>query len=144
MSGSSNTGFSAEERAAMKERARELKAEAKLDAKKADGAKEVAATIAKMPDDDRIIAERVNSIVTKVAPDLIPKLWYGQPAWTKDGNVICFFQSSSKFKTRYCTLGFQEFAALDDGTMWPTSFALAGVSDDDAKVIAALVEKANG
>lgn len=142
MSDSSKPGFSAEERAAMKDRARELKAEAKRDAKKADGTKEVLETIAKMPDDDRVIAERVHAIVTEVAPQLLPRLWYGQPAWAKDGEVLCFFQSSAKFKTRYCTLGFSEVAALDEGTMWPTSYALAGIGAEDERLIRELVAKA--
>lgn len=143
MSDTTSTGFSADERAAMKERARELKAEAKRDAKKADGAKDVRETIAKMPDADRVIAERVEAVITEVAPDLVPKLWYGQPAWTKDGEVLCFFQSSAKFKTRYSTLGFSEKAALDDGLMWPTSYALNGIDAAAEERIADLVRAAN-
>ena len=131
-------GFTAEERAAMKERAKELKAEAS----KADGEKAVLAKIAEMPRPDRAMAERLHAIVKDSAPALSPKTWYGMPAYAKDGKVVCFFQSADKFKSRYATLGFSDTANLDDGAMWPTSFALKKLSAADEAKIRALVKKA--
>jgi uncharacterized protein YdhG (YjbR/CyaY superfamily) len=132
--GSSTKGFTKEERAAMKERAKELKAAA--------GENELLAKIAEMPDSDRVMAERIHAIVTASAPDLTPRTWYGMPAYARDGNVVCFFRSADKFKTRYATLGFSDKAHLDDGTMWPTDFALTELTAADEKRIAALVKKA--
>jgi uncharacterized protein YdhG (YjbR/CyaY superfamily) len=131
-------GFTADERAAMKERARELKAEAA----KADGESELLAKIAEMPKADRVLAQRFHAIVTANAPDLAPKTWYGMPAYARDGKIVCFFKSADKFKSRYATLGFEETANLDDGAMWPTSFALTKLTPTDEKKIAALVKKA--
>jgi uncharacterized protein YdhG (YjbR/CyaY superfamily) len=133
-----NKGFTADERAAMKERARELKAEAA----KADGESDLLAKIAEMPKADRVLAERFHAIVTANAPDLAPKTWYGMPAYAKDGKLICFFKSADKFKSRYATFGFEESANLDDGAMWPTSYALTKLTPADEKKIAALVRKA--
>ena len=133
-------GWTAEERAAMKERAKELRGTGK----KGDGEADLLAKIDEMSGTDRSIAERVHAIVTKVAPDLTPKTWYGQPAYAKDGKVVVFFQASAKFGTRYCTLGFNDVAALDDGSMWPTSYALTALTDADAQKIAELVKKAVG
>jgi uncharacterized protein YdhG (YjbR/CyaY superfamily) len=131
--------FTAEERAAMKERAREQKAARG----KADGESDVLAKIAEMPESDRVMAERIHAIVRKSAPGLAPKTWYGMPAYaTKDGKVVCFFQSADKFKARYATLGFNDAARLDDGTMWPTAFALTKLTGATEKQIAALVTKA--
>jgi uncharacterized protein YdhG (YjbR/CyaY superfamily) len=131
-------GFTAEERAAMKERARELKAEKS----KADGEKDLLAKIAEMPKADRVVAERIHAIVKDTAPELTPKTWYGMPAYAKDGKIVCFFQSAAKFKSRYATFGFNDTAKLDDGGMWPTSFALRELGDAEAKKIRALVKKA--
>ncbi len=131
-------GFSAEERAAMRERARELKAESR----KADGEKAVLEKIAEMKGSDRAIAERLHSIITSTAPSLAPKTWYGMPAYAKDGKVLCFFQSKGKFNTRYATLGFSDEANLDAGAMWPTYFALQELTDAEEKKITALVKKA--
>lgn len=143
-----NDGFSAEERAAMKERAAELRAEARRDAKDAKarekGDAEVRDKIAEMPDAERSIAERLHEIVTENAPELLPKLWYGMPAYAKDGKVLCFFQSAQKFDTRYSTFGFNDVAALDDGSMWPTAYALTTLTKKDEKVLADLVKKAVG
>jgi uncharacterized protein YdhG (YjbR/CyaY superfamily) len=132
--------FSAEERDAMKERAKETRREAKQGA----GLTDLLAKISEMDEADRVLAERVHAIITETAPELAPKTWYGQPAYAKDGKVVVFFQASSKFKTRYSTLGFSEDAKLDDGSMWPTSFAIASLSAADEKTIAALVTKAVG
>jgi len=131
-------GFSAAERAAMKERAQELKAEAR----KADGESALLAKIAEMPKADRDLAERVHAIVKVNAPDLMPKTWYGMPAYAKGDKVVCFFQSADKFKSRYATFGFSDQANLDDGAMWPTTFALRKLTAADEKRIAALVKKA--
>ena len=118
-------GFTDEERAAMRERARELKAERRGPrAGKADGESDVLAKIAEMPEPDRTLAERLHAVIKASAPALSPRTWYGMPAYAKDGNVVCFFQSAQKFKTRYATLGFSDKANLDDGAMWPTAFAL--------------------
>ena len=135
-------GFTDEERAAMKERARELKAEARRGRAKADGESDVLAKIAEMPDADREMAERIHAIVKAHAPGLSPRTWYGMPAYTKDGKVVCFFKSAAKFKSRYATLGFEEAANLDDGAMWTTSFALTKLTPAEEARIAALVEKA--
>ncbi|NUT32492.1 MAG: DUF1801 domain-containing protein [Hamadaea sp.] len=134
-------GFTAEERDAMKERAKELKSTAKRGAK-ADTEAEVLAKIAEMPPADRAIGEKIHAIVKAAAPDLQAKLWYGQPAYARDGKIVCFFQAAAKFKTRYATLGFNEAATLDDGSMWPTAFALTKLTAADEKKIAALVKKA--
>jgi uncharacterized protein YdhG (YjbR/CyaY superfamily) len=132
-------GFTAEERAAMKERAKELKAEAN----KADWEKDVLAKIADMPEPDRAMAERIHAIVKANAPALSPKSWYGMPAYAnKEGKVVCFFTAADKFKSRYATLGFEEAANLDDGAMWPVSFALKKVTPVEEKMIAALVKQA--
>jgi uncharacterized protein YdhG (YjbR/CyaY superfamily) len=136
--------FTAEERAAMRERTRELKAEAKASKSKADGERDVLARIAEMPDSDRALAEHIHATVKAVAPALVPKTWYGMPAYARDGKVICFFQSADKFKSRYPTLGFSDSANLDDGAMWPTSFALREWTDEIEAAITILVEKAAG
>ena len=133
-------GFTEEERAAMRERAQELKAAARRG--KADGESEVVAKIAEMPEPDRAIAERLHAIIKASAPALSPRTWYGMPAYAKDGEVVCFFQSAQKFKTRYATFGFSDTANLDEGAMWPTSFALKELTAADEKRIAALVKKA--
>ena len=136
--GKTSKGFTAEERAAMKERAQELKAAAS----KEDDEKAVLRKIAEMPKADRVIAERFHAIVTASAPDLSPKTWYGMPAYAKDGRIVCFFQSADKFKARYATFGFNDTANLDAGAMWPTSFALKELTATEEKKIAALVKKA--
>jgi uncharacterized protein YdhG (YjbR/CyaY superfamily) len=136
-------GFSAEERAAMKERAAELRAEGKKGAKKADGLQEVLDAIAKMDPEDRALAERVHVTVTATAPELMPKTWYGMPAYTNaDGKVVVFFQDSGKFKYRYSTLGFQDTANLDDGDLWPVSYALMSWSPAVEKKVVELVKAA--
>ena len=136
-------GFSAEERAAMKERAAELRAEGKKGAKKADGLQDVLDRIADMAPDDRALAERVHVTVTATAPELSPKTWYGMPAYANaDGNVVVFFQDAGKFKYRYSTLGFQDAANLDDGDMWPVSYALMNWSPKVEKKIVELVNAA--
>jgi hypothetical protein len=144
---SANTGsegFTAEERAAMKERARELKGEARRGprADKADGEDAVLAKIAEMPEPDRIKGERLHAIIKASAPTLAPRLWYGMPAYARDGKVVCFFQSAQKFKTRYATFGFSDKANLDEGAMWPTAFALTDLTAADEARIAALVKQA--
>ncbi len=137
-------GFTDEERAAMRERAQELKAEARRGprAGKADGESDVLAKIAEMTGPDRAMAERLHAIVKANAPALSPKTWYGMPAYAKDGKVVCFFQSSQKFNSRYATFGFNDTANLDAGAMWPTSFALKKLTAADEATIAALVKKA--
>jgi uncharacterized protein YdhG (YjbR/CyaY superfamily) len=137
-------GLTDEERAAMKQRAKELKAEARRGARagKADGERDVLAKIAEMPEPDRVMAERLHAIIKASAPALSPKTWYGMPAYAKDGKVVCFFQSAQKFKTRYATFGFNDAANLDDGAMWPTAFALTELTAADEARIAALVKKA--
>jgi uncharacterized protein YdhG (YjbR/CyaY superfamily) len=138
-------GFTDEERAAMKERARELKAEARANKDKAEGESAVLAKIAEMPEPDRIIAERLHAIIKANAPDLSPRTWYGMPAYAnKDGKVVCYFTAASKFKSRYATFGFNDDAHLDDGAMWPTSFALKELTAAEEARIAALVQKALG
>jgi uncharacterized protein YdhG (YjbR/CyaY superfamily) len=131
-------GFTDEERAAMKERAQELKAEAR----RADGESDVLAKIAEMPKPDRAMAERLHAIIKASAPALSPKTWYGMPAYAKDGKVVCYFQSAHKFKSRYATFGFNDSANLDAGSMWPTSFALTELTTADETKIRALVKKA--
>ncbi len=138
--GNSTSGFTDEERAAMKERARELKAEARGD--RADGESDVLAKIAEMPEPDRTMARRVHEIVKASAPSLSPKTWYGMPAYARNGKVVCFFQSAHKFKARYATLGFSDEANLDEGAMWPTSFALRELTAAEEARIASLVKKA--
>ena len=135
-------GFTEDEKAAMKERARELKAEARATKDKADGEADLLAKIAEMPASDRAMAQKIHAIVKANAPNLVPKTWYGMPAYAKDGNVVCFFQAADKFKSRYATLGFNNDARLDDGSMWPTSWALTKLTAADEKRIAALVKKA--
>lgn len=131
-------GFSADERAAMKDRARELRAKRKP----GDGEVEIAAKIAEMNEPDRSMAQRVHDIVRSVAPDLEPRTWYGMPAYAADGKVLCFFQPGEKFKARYATLGFNDVAALDDGAMWPTAFALTGIGEAEDARIRELVARA--
>ena len=137
-------GFTDEERVAMKERAQELKATARPNprAEKVDGESAMLAKIAEMPEPDRAIGERLHAIIKASAPALSPRLWYGMPAYAKDGKVVCFFQSAEKFKMRYATLGFMHEANLDAGAMWPTAFALKELTSADEARIAALVKKA--
>jgi uncharacterized protein YdhG (YjbR/CyaY superfamily) len=137
-------GFSAEERAAMKERARELKAEERMNKNRAEGEKELLAKIKEMPEPDRGMAKRLHEIVLENAPDLWPKTWYGMPAYARDGKVVCFFQSAAKFNARYATLGFNDTATLDEGHMWPTSFALKEITAAEEARIVDLVKKAVG
>ena len=137
--GKTSKGFSAEERAAMKERAQELKAQER----RADGEEALLAKIAEMPKPDRAMAERLHAIITASAPDLSPKTWYGMPAYANDdGKVVCYFTAASKFKSRYATFGFNDDANLDDGNMWPTSFALTKLTAADEARIGALVKQA--
>jgi uncharacterized protein YdhG (YjbR/CyaY superfamily) len=137
-------GFTDEERGAMKERAQEMKAAARRGARpsEADEVSAVLAKIAELPDSDRALAERLHVIITTSAPALSPRLWYGMPGYAKDGKVVCFFQSAQKFKSRYATLGFNDAANLDEGTMWPTAFALTELTAADEARIGALVKKA--
>jgi hypothetical protein len=135
-------GFTADERAAMKARSREMKAEARANRTRADGERELLAAIAEMSGKDRAMAKRLHALISDVAPDLVPKTWYGMPAWAKDGKVVCFFQSAQKFKSRYATFGFSDTASLDDGAMWPTSFALQELTAAQEKKIGTLVRKA--
>ena len=137
-----NEGFTAEERAAMRERAREQKAASRQSAGKADGERDLLAKIAEMPGPDRAMAERLHAVITASAPALASKTWYGMPAYAIDGKVVCFFQSADKFKSRYATFGFSDEANLDDGAMWPTSFALKELTSADEARIADLVKKA--
>ena len=137
-SGKAAKGFTAAEKAAMKERAKELKAEAA----KADGESALLAKIAEMPEPERTMAKRLHAIIMKNAPALMPKTWYGMPAYARDGKVVCFFQSAAKFQTRYATLGFSDEANLDDGAMWPASFALTKLTATEEAKISALVKKA--
>jgi uncharacterized protein YdhG (YjbR/CyaY superfamily) len=132
--GKKSGGFTAEERAAMRERAKEQKAAA--------GENEVLEKIAEMPESDRAMAERLHEIIKASAPQLTPRTWYGMPAYARDGDVVCFFQSGQKFKTRYATLGFSDKAHLDDGTMWPTSYALTELTARDEERIVALLKQA--
>jgi uncharacterized protein YdhG (YjbR/CyaY superfamily) len=142
MSAKKSKGFTDEERAAMKERARELKAEARANKKKAEGESDLLAKIAEMPEPDRAMAERLHAIVKASAPALSPKTWYGMPAYAKDGKVVCYFQGAQKFNSRYATLGFNDEATLDEGAMWPTSFALKELTATEEARISALVKKA--
>ena len=137
-------GFTSEERAAMKDRAQELKAEAGRAprAGKADGESDVLAKIAEMPEPDRAMAKRLHAIIKASAPALSPKTWYGMPAYAMDGKVVCFFQSAQKFNSRYATFGFSDTAKLDEGAMWPTSFALKELTATEETRIAALVKRA--
>jgi uncharacterized protein YdhG (YjbR/CyaY superfamily) len=135
-------GFTAEERDAMKERAKELKAEARRSSDRAEGETDVLAKIAELPEPDRAMARRIHEIVSASAPELSPKTWYGMPAYAKDGKIVCFFQSAEKFKSRYATFGFNDAANLDDGTMWPTSFALTELTPTVEARIGELVKKA--
>jgi uncharacterized protein YdhG (YjbR/CyaY superfamily) len=144
-SSSTDEAFTAEERAAMKEHARDQEKAARRGSragKAAEAARDVLAKIAEMRDPDRVIAERVHAVITASAPTLVPRLWYGMPAYALDGKVVCFFQSAAKFKARYATLGFNDPAKLDDGPMWATGFALAEVTPAAEKRIAALVNQA--
>jgi uncharacterized protein YdhG (YjbR/CyaY superfamily) len=142
--GNASKGFTAEERAAMRERAQELKAEARRGprAAKADGESDVLAKIAEMAESDRAIAERLHELIKTNAPDLSPRTWYGMPAYAKDGKVVCFFRDAGKFKDRYATFGFNDRANLDEGAMWPTAYALTKLTPAEEKRIAALVKKA--
>src|SRR3989442_4039334 len=144
VTGKAVKGFTDEERAAMKERAQELKAEARRGprAGKADGESDVLAKIAEMPEPDRAMAERLHAIIKASAPALSPKTWYGMPAYAKDGKVVCFFQSAHKFNSRYATFGFSDEANLDEGHLWPVSFALKELTPADEARIGALVKKA--
>jgi len=136
-------GFTDVERAAMKERAKELKAEARTNKNRAEGDRDVLVAIAAMPEPDQAMATRLHAIITASAPALVPKTWYGMPAYAnKDGKVVCFFQAAAKFNARYATFGFNDTANLDEGTMWPTSFALTELTADDEARIAALVKQA--
>jgi uncharacterized protein YdhG (YjbR/CyaY superfamily) len=135
-------GFSAAEKAAMKERAKELKAEARVSKNRAEGEKAIREKIAEMSEPDRSMAERIHAIVTERAPDLMPRTWYGMPAYAKDGKVVCYFTPAEKFESRYATFGFNDTANLDDGAMWPTSFALVELTAAAEKKIGALVEQA--
>jgi uncharacterized protein YdhG (YjbR/CyaY superfamily) len=137
-----SAGFTAEERAAMKERAQELKAEARATKDRAEGERAVLEKIAELPAPDRAMAKRLHAIITASAPALSPKTWYGMPAYAKDGKVVCFFQSADKFNSRYATFGFSDSANLDSGDMWPTAFALKKLTKADEAKIAALVKKA--
>jgi uncharacterized protein YdhG (YjbR/CyaY superfamily) len=142
-SGKTSKGFTAEERAAMKERARELKAEARASKDREEGERDLLEKIAEMPEADRILGERIHAIVKASAPALSPKTWYGMPAYAnKDGKVVCFFQAAAKFNARYATFGFNDVANLDEGAMWPTSFALKKLTAAEEAKIAALVKKA--
>jgi uncharacterized protein YdhG (YjbR/CyaY superfamily) len=140
--GNTSKGFTDEERDAMKERAQELKAEARANRKKADGESDVLAKIAEMAEPDRTMAERLHALIKASAPALTPRTWYGMPAYAKDGKVVCFFQSAQKFKSRYATFGFSDAANLDEGAMWPTSFALKELTAAEEARISALVKKA--
>ena len=138
----SSGAFTADERAAMKARAQEQKAEARANKNKADGERALLEAIAGMKGRDRAMAKRVHAIVTASAPELWPKTWYGMPAYARDGKVVCFFQDAAKFNARYATLGFNDSATLDDGAMWPVAFALKELTATEEKKIAALVKKA--
>jgi uncharacterized protein YdhG (YjbR/CyaY superfamily) len=142
--GKKSKGFTAEERVAMRERIQELNADGRRGrrAEKADGESAVLAKLAELPQPDRAMGERLHAIIKANAPALSPKTWYGMPAYAKDGNVVCFFQSAQKFKTRYATLGFSDKANLDEGNMWPTAFALKELTAAEEAAICALVKKA--
>jgi uncharacterized protein YdhG (YjbR/CyaY superfamily) len=141
--GKASKGFTDEERAAMKERAKELKAEARADKEKTEGESALLEKIAEMPEADRVLGERLHAIIKASAPSLTPKTWYGMPAYAnKDGKIVCFFQSAHKFNARYATFGFNDVANLDEGAMWPTSFALKKLTAAEEAKIVALVKKA--
>jgi len=140
--GKTSKGFTDEEQAAMKERAKELKAEARAHKDQADGESAVLAAIAAMPEPDRGMAEQLHAIIKASAPALAPKTWYGMPAYARDGKVVCFFQSAQKFNTRYATLGFSDTANLDEGALWPTAYALKELTAAEEAKIGALVQKA--
>ena len=140
--GKTAEGFTDEERAAMKERAKELKAEERANTNRAVGESDLLAKIAEMPEADRAMAARLHEIISASAPDLWPKTWYGMPAYARDGKIVCFFQAASKFNARYATLGFNDTANLDDGAMWPTAFALKELTAAEEARISALVKKA--
>jgi len=135
-------GWTEEERAAMKERAKEMKAEARANKDRAAGEKDLLDKIAEMPEPERAMATRLHEIVTASAPELAPKTWYGMPAYARDGKVVCFFQSAQKFSSRYATFGFSDIANLDEGAMWPTSYALKELTAAEEKKITALLKKA--
>ena len=143
MSASASGEWTEAEKSAMKERAEELRAE-KGGKKRADALEDLMAKIQDMPEPDRLLAQQVHSLVMAAAPELEPRTWYGMPAYAKDGKVLCFFQAASKFESRYCTFGFQDVAALDDGAMWPTSFALTAVGPAEQEAITRLVRRACG
>ena len=142
MSAKKSKGFTDEERAAMRQRAKELKAEARANKNRAEGENDVLARIAEMPEPDRTMATRIHEIITRSAPVLAPKTWYGMPAYAKEGKVVCFFTPASKFNARYATFGFNDVANLDDGAMWPTSFALKELTAAEEERIGALVKQA--
>src|SRR6185437_1941329 len=139
-----NKGFTDEEKSAMRNRAQELKAEARANKNKAEGESAALAAIAALPEADRALAERLHALIAASAPALAPKTWYGMPAYAKDSHIVCFFQSAEKFKTRYATLGFSDQAQLDDGRMWPTAFALKELTAAEEARIVALIRKALG
>ena len=142
MSDKQNTGFTAAEKAAMKERAKELKAEARAEKDREAGESALLEKIAEMPEPERGMAQRLHEIITSSAPELMPKTWYGMPAYARDGKIVCFFQSAQKFGSRYATLGFNDPANLDEGSFWPTAFALKALTPAVEEKIAALVKKA--
>lgn len=142
MAESKNEGFSAAEKAAMKERAKELREAAKIEKNRAAGEAAIVERIAEMAPADKALAEKVHALVSKVAPDLIPRTWYGMPAYSRDGKALVFFQDAEKFGSRYATVGFSDNAALDDGPLWPTSYALTAWNADVEKRLTALVQKA--
>lgn len=145
MADKKSTGFSGEERAAMRERAKEMKAEARANKSKADGESDVLAKIAEMPEPERAMAKRLHEIITVSAPALIPKTWYGMPAYAnKDGKIVCFYQSAQKFNTRYSTLGFNDTANLDEGNIWPTAYALKALTAAEETKIISLMKRAIG
>ncbi len=141
-SGKASQGLTPEERAAMRERVRELKAAARGRASREEGERDVRAKIAEMPEQDRRLAERIHALVEANAPTLVPRTWYGMPAYARDGDVVCYFQSAHKFKSRYATLGFTDKANLDEGALWPTAFAVAKLTRAEERKIAALLKKA--
>jgi uncharacterized protein YdhG (YjbR/CyaY superfamily) len=138
----STQGFTAEEKAAMRNRAKELKAEERANKNRAEGESAALAAIAEMPEPDRVMAQRIHEIITASAPDLWPKTWYGMPAYARDGKIVCFFQAAAKFNARYATLGFNDTANLDEGGMWPTAFALTELTAAEEARISALVKQA--
>jgi uncharacterized protein YdhG (YjbR/CyaY superfamily) len=137
-----STGFTDAEKAAMRERAKEAKAEERMNKNRAEGEKAIQEKIAEMSEPDRSLAQRIHAIVSDSAPDLMPKTWYGMPAYARDGKVVCYFTPAEKFESRYATFGFNDTANLDDGAMWPTSFALKQLTGAEEKKIAALVQRA--